>query len=79
MISDSDDDWMELVENLWKSRKNREWISRILGQEGADDKTFGIFYKAVVQEVLLLRSKTWVIITCIGRTLRGFTIGWSAG
>ena len=42
-----------VVEMTQKARKKWARLSRILGQEGMDAKALGIFYKAVVQAVLL--------------------------
>ena len=43
------------VQNKWMR------VLRILGQKGADDKTSGMFYKALVQLVLIFGSETWVV------------------
>ena len=37
-----------------------------------DSKTSGVFYKAVVQAVLLFGSDIWFVIPFIGRTIGGF-------
>ena len=58
--------------NIQKSQKNLARLSSILGQEGAESKTPGIFYKAVVQAVLVFGSETWFMKTCIDRTLVDF-------
>ena len=68
----SDEDWPAVAGNL---RKSWEWwalISRILGQEGADYRIPGNFYKAVVQVTLLLVAESWVVSPHIGRTLGRF-------
>ena len=44
-------------------------MSRILGREGSDIHTSGTFYKSVVQEILLFRLDTWMMIPLIGRNL----------
>ena len=33
------------MKNIWKSQNNWEWLSWILGREGANAKTLEIFYK----------------------------------
>ena len=53
----SDDDWVELVGNLSKARKKWAQLSRILGNEGANPQVLGMFFKAVVQVVLLFGSE----------------------
>ena len=60
------------MENIWKARSIWERFSRILGQEGSYPRTYGTFYKAVVQEILLFGLETWVMKPRIGRTLGGF-------
>ena len=48
---------------------------RILGWEGANPRASGMFFKAVVQAVLLFRSETWVMTPCMGRALGSFQHG----
>ena len=40
-----DDDWHEVVDNLWKVRKSCGMLSRILRREGADLKVLGNFLR----------------------------------
>ena len=47
-------------------------MSHILGKEGADPRTAGDFYKAVVKVTLLFGSESWVMSSKIGRNLGGF-------
>ena len=49
-----DDDWPAVVGNLTKVWKSWERLSRILGQEGANMRVSGMFFKVVVQAVMLL-------------------------
>ena len=42
-----------VVYNLRKVKKKWACLSGVLGQEGADTRTLGTFYRAVVQTVLL--------------------------
>ena len=44
----------------------------MLGREGADDRTLGRIYMAVVQSVFLYGLETLVITPRIGRDLGGF-------
>ena len=68
----SDDDWPAVVGNIRKARKKLAQLSRILGREEANPQVSGIFFKAVLQAVLLFRSETWVMTPCMGRVLGGF-------
>ena len=45
---------------------------KILGIEGADRRTAGRFYGAVVQAVLLFVSEMWVVTTWMEKALAGF-------
>ena len=36
-------------------------MTRILGWEGADIRITGLFFKVVVQAVLIFRSETWIL------------------
>ena len=42
-----------------------------MGREGADNRTYGLFYVAMVYTVLLYGSNNWVMYLYIGRTMRG--------
>ena len=53
VLTTGDYDWSEVAFNLRKARKSWMRIPRILSREGADPKVSGLFFKAVVQEVLL--------------------------
>ena len=43
ILTDLGNDWPPVVSNLCKSRKRWEYMSRILGIEGADTRTLGNF------------------------------------
>ena len=47
-------------------------LSRLLVREGATPAVSGMFYKAVVQSVLLYGSETWVWSQAMVQRLRGF-------
>ena len=68
----ADENCLELVGNLWKVRKIWVRMARILRQEGTSPRVFGMFFKAVVQAVLLFESYTWVITPHMGRSLGNF-------
>ena len=65
-------DWTELVSNLRKSRGKWNMMSMILGREGEDSQTSGMFYNAVMQANLLIRSENLVVIPRVGHILGGF-------
>ena len=61
VLTAGDDDWLAVVGNFGKARNSWGRLLRILRWEGADPKLSGHFYKAVLQEVLLLGAETWVL------------------
>ena len=58
VLTAADNDWSEVVGNLRKSRKRWSHLERILGREGDNPRVLGMFYKAVVQVVMLFGSET---------------------
>lgn len=60
-LSCFDEDGPAIYRNLQKARKRWGMVSRLLTREGASPRVSGLFYKAVVQTVLLYASETWNI------------------
>ena len=50
------DDRPEVERNLWRAQGNWGSLAKILGREGADNKTTRRFYVAVMNAVFLLGS-----------------------
>ena len=48
------DYWKAVAANLRKARKICMWMTRILIREGEDTKVSGLFFKVVVEAVLIL-------------------------
>ena len=71
IMTASYDDWPEVVRNLRKAKKSLAWLSRILGREGDNPMVLGVFFKVMVQEVLILGLDMWVMTPLIGQALRG--------
>ena len=61
ILTASDNDWSEVVGNLWKAWKKWGRISRILGRERVDAQISGTFFKSVICAVLIFGSETWVL------------------
>ena len=61
-----EENWPVFVGNLWKAWKSWSRFTRILGREGPIPGMSGIFFKAVVQAVLIFGSKTWVMNPHVG-------------
>ena len=53
MFSSYDDYWPEVERNLWRAQIKWGRLEKIMGREGADRRTAGRFYVAVVQAMLL--------------------------
>ena len=70
-----DDNWPVVAVNLSKAQKSWGCLSRILFWEGADARVSGIFFKAVVQAVLLFGAETWVLTPMMERDLDSFHNG----
>ena len=66
------DDCLAVVGNLSESRKSWIRMTRIPSQEGEDPKFSGLFFKAVVQLVLLFRAEMWVLTPRMERYLSRF-------
>ena len=46
-------------------------MTRIISKEGAAPRVSGLFFKAVVQALLLFGLETWLVTPCMGRALGG--------
>ena len=68
----SRDDWPAVERNLRRAQVKWGRLAKILGREGADRRTAGRFYVAVVQVVLLFGSETWVLTPWLEKFLEGF-------
>jgi exonuclease III len=71
-LSSDGTDWPAVYYNLKKARQRWMRVSRVLTREGADPRVCGMFYKAVVQSVLLYGCETWVITSQVLQALEGF-------
>jgi hypothetical protein len=60
--------------NLRKAQGCWAWILRVLRAENANARTWGMFYTATVQVVLLYGSETWSLSLTSKKRLEGFHI-----
>ena len=72
VLTAADDDLPEVLGDLRKVRKSWSRMDMILRQEGVIPRVLGVFFKAVVKEVLLFGSNTWVLTPRMGRSLGSF-------
>ena len=61
VMTEGDDDWPAVVEDLRKARKSWGRLSQILIREGAGSKVLGNIFKAATQAVFLFRAKIWIL------------------
>ena len=61
--------------NLGKARKIWGRLQQILSREGATKQVSRDFFKAVVQQVLLFGSETWVVLPRMEWALSSFIHG----
>ena len=72
LLTMDDTDTQAIRSNLTKARKAWKMISRLLRSENMKPRVCGMFFKAVVQAVLLYGSETWVLTESVLRCLEGF-------
>ena len=72
LLSMDDTDVQSIRGNLKKAKKVWKMLSRLLRGENLASRVCGMFYKAVVQAVLLYGSETWAITPSAMRCLKGF-------
>ena len=60
-IDQTYDDWLAVRQNIMRARLVWGRLGKLLRREGADPRVTEMFYRAVVQEILLHGSKTWVL------------------
>ena len=71
MTSAADKNWPVVVRNLSRARLVWKKMTRIIIREGAEQQVSDLFFKTMVQEVLLLGLDTWVVTPCMSRALGG--------
>jgi hypothetical protein len=74
LLAYDDNDSQAMRANLKKAHKSWARVSRVLRAENASPKVCGVFYKEVVQAVLLFGSETWKLSPASLKSLEGFHI-----
>ena len=74
LVAMDDNDVQAVRSNIKKARKCWKMLSRLLRSENMEPRVCGMFYKAVVQAVLLFGSETWVLTPSTMQALCGFHI-----
>ena len=75
LLERSDDDWAAVLRKTRKARQVWGWLGKLLWKEGAELAVSEIFYRAVVQAVLLFGVETWVLSAPMMQILEGAHVG----
>ena len=67
----SDDNWPAVLWNVGKACRVWDRLGKLLRREGVDAQVSAMFYRAVVQSVLLFGVETWVLSEAMSRQLEG--------
>ena len=70
-LHQTDDDWPEVWRNIMRARLFWGGLGTLIRQEGVDPKLVAVFYRAVIQAVLLFGSETLVLSAAMERKLVG--------
>ncbi len=71
-MSCTDNDAAAVFRNISLARKKWAMCRRILARDDATPQISGMFYKAIVQTVLLFSSETWVVTPTLLQQLESF-------
>ena len=72
----SDDDCPVFIRNTRKARQVWGRLGKFLQREGAGPSVSEIFYRTVVQVVLLFRADTWVLLALMSQILEVEYVGF---
>ena len=76
MLDWSDDDWPEFRQNFGKARRVWSRLGKLLRREGVEPRVLEMFYRAVVQAVLLFGAEIWVLLASISKKLEDNHVGF---
>ena len=71
-LSSTDNDWTAILSNLAKARKRWARVSVVLRRTCLGPRVAAMFYKAIVQSVLLFGVETWTLSESMLKCLTGF-------
>jgi hypothetical protein len=72
MVSETNSDYPALYRNLKRAKQKWALISRVVTREAATPRAAAIFYKVIVQTVLLYGCESWVVTPRMMKILTGF-------
>ena len=70
-LDQTDDDWPAMRRNTMHTRLFWGRLGTLLQREGAYPRVAAMFYRAVVQAILLYGSEIWVILIAMERKVEG--------
>ena len=71
MLGWSENDWPEVLWNFMKYLREWNLLGKLLRRGGVEPQVSAMFYRAVVQVVLLLGAETWVLLEVLYHKLGG--------
>ena len=66
-----DDDWPAVRRNIMRARSVWGRLGTFIRREGAEPKVSEIFYRAVVQAIILYGLEAWVLLASMAKRLEG--------
>ena len=72
----TDDDWLALGRNIMRVRSVWGEMGTIIQQEGSDPRVAEMFYRAVVQAILIYSLEMWVLLVAMGKKIEGAHTGF---
>jgi hypothetical protein len=72
LLSTDEDDWPVVLRNMVNAWQRWAYISWILRREGSTPRISAMFYKAVLQTVLIFGSEPWVLTPSMLGKIEGF-------
>ena len=72
----SDDNWLAVLRNVGKARRVWRRLGKLLRREGADPRVSAMFYREVVQAVLLFGAENWILLVAMFRKMEGANVGF---
>ena len=70
-LDQTDDDWPAVWQNIMRARSVWGILGTLLQREGEEPRVSEIFYRALVQAILLYGSETWVLFAKMENKVEG--------
>ena len=74
-LDQTDDNWPAVQWIIMRARSVWGRLGTLLLREGSDPRVAEMFYRAVVQEILMYGSETWVLLAAMERKAEGMHTG----